>query len=173
MVSRVRVGGSFSLTDHDGRAVTDATYRGRFMMIFFGFTHCRKVCPETLGKLTKVLDQLGDAAERFAPLYITVDPERDDPPTMKAFLRSSYPRFTGLTGSKDKIDAVRQAYKVYAEKAPDEEDPEGYAVPHSALVYITDQDGAYCQHFNDGASEATMVHRLESLVAASGVSDRP
>lgn len=162
--SKVTIGGSFSLTDHFGRQVSDLDYRGRLMMIFFGFTHCRRVCPETLAKLSLVLDGLGANASRIAPVYITVDTERDDTATMQAFLEVRYPRFTGLTGSREAIDQVRAAYKVYAEIAPDEEDLEGYAVPHSALVYITDEDGQYLTHFNDGAPPEKIVARLSSIL---------
>lgn len=161
--NRVKIGGAFELIDHHGQHVTDRTYRGRYMMIFFGFTHCRKVCPETLGKMSDVLDRLGSRAEAFAPLYITVDPERDDPPRMKEFLETNFPRFTGLTGSKEQIDAVRSAYKVFAQRAPDEDDPEGYAVPHSALVYITDRSGQYLTHFNDGAPTEKVVRALQAV----------
>jgi len=164
-ISLVKIGGAFELTDHHGQHVSDRTYRGRHMMIFFGFTHCRKVCPETLGKMSEVLDRLGSRAEAFAPLYITVDPERDDPQRMRAFLEANFPRFTGLTGNKEQIDAVRSAYKVFAERTPDEEDPEGYAVPHSALVYITDRAGQYVTHFNDGAPIEKIVSRLNSVWA--------
>src|SRR4249920_892926 len=86
------VGGSFSLTDHHGRPVTDADYRGRFMLIYFGFTHCRAVCPRALARLSAALAALGDRAERVAPLYITVDPQRDTPAVMKTYLEARYPR---------------------------------------------------------------------------------
>jgi protein SCO1/2 len=164
-MKRVSVGGAFELTDHDGRPVSNETYRGLYMMIFFGFTHCRKVCPETLGKMSRVLDGLRDAAEAFAPLYITVDPERDNPATMKAFLEAKFPRFTGLTGTPERIGETRTAYRVFAQKAADDEDPEGYAVPHSALVYITDRDGKYLFHFNDGVPEEKVATRLRDLLA--------
>lgn len=161
--SRVKIGGGFNLTDHHGQSVSDRTYFGRHMMIFFGFTHCRKVCPETLEKMSDVLDRLGRRAEAFAPLYITVDPERDDPPRMKVFLETNFPRFTGLTGSKEQIDTVRSAYKVFALRAPDEEDPEGYSVPHSALVYVTDRTGRYLTHFNDGALVEKIIEGLNTI----------
>jgi protein SCO1 len=162
--SRVTVGGSFHLNDHDGNFVTDETYAGRHMIIFFGFTHCRKVCPEALSKITRVLEQLGSDASAFVPLYITVDPDRDTPAVMKTFLEQSYPRFIGLTGDKSQIDEVRTAYKVFAQKSPDEDDPEGYAVPHSALIYITDKEGKYISHFNDGAPINHIVTALRSLI---------
>src|SRR5882762_1597942 len=97
--SRPPVGGSFQLVDHHGRAVTEASYHGRFALLFFGFTHCCVVCPRALTKLSGVLDALGPLADRVQPLYITVDPERDTPDVMRAFLQA-YPRFTGLTGSR-------------------------------------------------------------------------
>lgn len=165
-MTHVKVGGSFRLTDHFGRAVTDEDYRGRLMMIFFGFTRCRKVCPETLQKLSMILDRLGETARQFAPLYITVDPERDDPITMRTFLEQRYPRFTGLTGSAAEIEQVKSAYRVFATRAQDDEDPHGYSVPHSALVFITDRSGRYLTHFNDGADPQCMHDRLLELAKA-------
>lgn len=81
----------YALVDHHGRTVTEQDFAGRYQLVFFGFTHCRMVCPAALGKLSTVLDDLGPLAERIQPLYISVDPERDTPEVMRAFLEESYP----------------------------------------------------------------------------------
>src|SRR5580658_8930024 len=105
-------GGSFELIDHHGRSISDRSYRGRYALIFFGFTNCRIVCPRVLKKLCGVLETIGSLADRFEPLYITVDPERDTAEVMRAFLRS-YPRFTGLTGSREQIDTAKRVFRVF------------------------------------------------------------
>ena len=89
----------FDLIDHDGNHVTNERYVGKYVLVFFGFTHCKMVCPRALAKLSHVLDGLGEHAERITALYVTVDPERDTADVMKAFLTQHYSRFTGLTGS--------------------------------------------------------------------------
>jgi protein SCO1/2 len=162
----VQLGGAYRLTDHHGRAVTDQTYLGRHVLIFFGFTHCKVVCPENLGKLSRVLEQLGPWADRIQPLYITVDPDRDSPEVMRAFLEERFPRFTGLTGDKAQIDEVKRAYKVFAAR----EDPDAtgdYDVPHTAMTFLMAPDGAYVTHFAAAADAETVVARLEAILAAA------
>src|SRR5580700_5801408 len=110
---------SFTLVDHDGRPVTEADFRGRFLLVYFGFTHCRVVCPRALARLSDTLSVLGDVAGRIQPLYITVDPVRDTPAMMKTYLEPRYPRFTGLTGTHEQIDAAKCTFRVFAERAAD------------------------------------------------------
>jgi protein SCO1/2 len=159
-----RVGGAFNLVDHHGRAVGNATYLGRHALIFFGFTHCRVVCPRALGKLCRVLDDLGSLAERVQPLYVTVDPERDTPQVMRAFLEPSYPRFTGLTGSRERIDEAKAAFRVFARRVADPESAGGYAVPHTAIAYLLDESGAYVAHFHDALTENEIAERLRGFL---------
>ncbi|WP_249122835.1 MULTISPECIES: SCO family protein [unclassified Bradyrhizobium] len=162
------IGGAFSLTDHDGRSVSNETYRGRHVLIFFGFTHCRVVCPRALARLSAALDRLGPLADRIQPLYITVDPERDAPHVMRAFLRS-YPRFTGLTGSRAQIDQAKTAFRVFAERV-DDPAGDGYAVPHTAIAYVLDGGGAFRSHLTDALSAEEIAVRLAQLLDADGVS---
>jgi protein SCO1/2 len=123
------IGGSFCLIDHDGHNVSDETYRGQYVLIFFGFTNCRVVCPRALTKLSAVLDSLGPLADRIRPIYVTVDPERDTPDAMRSFLQS-YPRFTGLTGSLEQIDRMKKAYRVFAQRVDDLAGKGEYAGAH-------------------------------------------
>jgi protein SCO1/2 len=152
-------GGAFELIDHHGRAVTDRSYRGQFMLLFFGFTHCRAVCPAALSRLSRAIDRLGPLTSRLQPLYVTVDPERDTPEVMKAFLRL-YPAFTGLTGSRANIDHVKASYKVFAKRADDPDDPTGYQMPHTAFAYLIGPDGRYVAHFDDAAEEDELTERI-------------
>lgn len=160
--------GTFALTDHDGNAVTEASYRGRFMLVYFGFTHCRKVCPRSLACMTAALDELGDAGRRIVPLYITVDPERDTPEAMKAFLEAHFPRFTGLTGNREAIDKAKASFRVFTRRGPDPEDEEGYAVPHTAFAYLLGPDGTYLTHFMDTADAEKMAGGLRDVLAKAG-----
>lgn len=155
----------FSLTDHHGRKVSEADYSGSFLLVYFGFTHCRVVCPRSLAKLSAALDRLGDAADRITPLYVTVDPARDTPEVMRAHLEASYPKFTGLTGSQEQIDAAKKAFRVFAERKADPQDPDGYAVPHSAISYLMGPDGSYCDHFTDAVEEDKIAERISNALA--------
>jgi protein SCO1 len=155
--------GRFALTDHDGRAVTNDSYLKRHVLVFFGFTHCKVVCPRALGRISAALELLGPTAEQIKPLYISVDPERDSPEVMKAFLRT-YPHFTGLTGPREQVDATKKAFRVFAQKKADASAPDGYVVPHTALTYVLDPSGAYVTHFADTVSAEEMAQQLRVLV---------
>lgn len=156
----VQVGGIFDLIDHHGNPVTDRSYRGQFMLLFFGFTHCRAVCPTTLSRLSRTIDRLGPLATNLRPLYVTVDPERDTPPVMKAFLESKFPHFTGLTGSRVNIEHVKARYKVFAKRAADPDDAAGYQMPHTAFTYLVGPDGNYIAHLTDAIDEDELVDRI-------------
>lgn len=161
----VPIGGHFSLTDHHDRPVTDATFHGRYALLFFGFTHCRVVCPRALGRLSQALDLIGDLAGEIQPLYVTVDPERDTPAVMRAFLEQAYPHFLGLTGDRAQIDRMKAAFKVFAERKDDPEEPDGYVVPHTAFSFLLDRSGAYKAHFIDAGDAEELAARLRQHVA--------
>ena len=156
---------SFTLTAHHGRAVTDADFGGSFLLVYFGFTHCKVVCPRSLGKLSRVLDGLGVASERIVPLYVTVDPARDTPEVMRAYLERNHPRFLGLTGSDDEVAHAKQAFRVFAEYKGDDESPDGYVVPHSAIAYLMAPDGRHLDHFVDALEEDEVARRLSAALA--------
>jgi protein SCO1/2 len=162
------VGARFDLVDHHGERVDNATYRGRYALVFFGFTHCAMVCPRALGKLSAALDDLGPAAEQFRPLYVTVDPERDTPEVMKEFLQRSYPRFTGLTGTAEQIDAAKGEFRVFARRTEDPDGLEPYVVPHSAITYVLDRSGGFRTHFTDALEVDEVAARLTAVLAEEG-----
>jgi protein SCO1/2 len=154
---------AFTLVDHHGSPVSERTYLGRWMVVFFGFTHCRAVCPRALRRLSDVLEDLGEVAGQVRALYITVDPERDTPGVMREFLRS-YPRFTGLTGPADAVEEAKKAFRVFARRKPDPDDPDGYAVPHTAITYLISPDGKYADHFADALPAADVTARLRAYL---------
>ncbi|MCP9955732.1 SCO family protein [Actinomadura madurae] len=149
----------FSLTDHFGNPVTETSFRGRWQFVFFGFTHCRSVCPQALRRFSAILDDLGDLAYRLDALYITVDPDRDTPTVMKEFL-SSYPRFTGLTGSTADIESVMREFRAFAVRVDDPAEVGGYRVPHTAMSYLISPSGDYVTHFSDATPEDVVSSRL-------------
>ncbi len=140
------VGGPFRLLDHNGRVVTEANFKGRPFLVFFGFTHCPDICPTALFEMSEVLKRLGPDADKTAALFISVDPERDTPEKLKDYVSSFHPRIFGLTGTPAEIEAVAKAYRAYAKKVPLEGG--GYTVDHSAIVYLMDKEGRFVAPFN-------------------------
>jgi len=145
-VSPSSIGGSFRLTDQNGRTVTDADFKGKPFLVFFGFTHCPDVCPTALFDMSEAFRRLGPDAEKMSALFITVDPERDTPGKLKDYLQSFHPRISALTGTQAEIDAVTKAYKAYAKKVP--LDGGEYTMDHTAIVYLMDREGRFVAPFN-------------------------
>lgn len=151
MWGREPVGGSFSLTDHTGRLRTERDFQGKLMLIYFGFTYCPDICPTDLQSIGLALDELGQAADKVQPLFITVDPERDTAQHLKEYLPLFHPRLIGLTGDTSAIRAAADAYKVYYEKVSDKQG-DSYTVDHTAFIYLMGADGRYIGFFPPGTS---------------------
>lgn len=134
------IGGAFTLVDHSGRTVTEADFRGRPALVFFGFTHCPEVCPTTLFEITTRLAKLGAGADRLQVLFISVDPERDTPRQLATYLQSFDPRIIGLSGSQEQVQAALGAFKAYAKRIPTES---GYTMDHTASTYVMDKEGRF------------------------------
>ena len=138
----ITLGGPFQLTDDTGRAVTDADYRGRWMLVFFGYSNCPDECPLTLQKMAGALTRLGSLADKVAPIFITVDPARDTPARLKTYLANFDPRITGLTGSDAQIAQAAKAYRVFY--APGKHEESGAdLVSHSTFLYLLDPAGRF------------------------------
>lgn len=157
---------AFALTDHTGRAVTDADFRGRFMLVFFGYTYCPDICPTELSVIADALDTLGDKAARVTPLFISVDPERDTPKAMAAYVPVFHERLVGLSGTKEQVVAAARNYgaryyKVYAapfsDDADDSDDNSNYLISHSAASYLVGPDGTFLQEFPYGTAPDAMA----------------
>jgi protein SCO1/2 len=157
------IGGPFTLVDGDGRTVTEATFKGRFMLIYFGYTYCPDVCPTSLAQMVAALDKLPPATQdKVVPIFITVDPARDTPQVVKGYAAAFHPRMVGLTGSEEQVAAVEKAFKVYAAKVKGD-DPQSYTMDHSSITYLMGPDGRFLAHFAHGASVAEMAERLGKL----------
>ena len=143
----VSIGGPFTLIDQHGRTVTEQDFRGRLHLVYFGFTFCPDVCPTELQTISAALDRLGDKAGEVVPVFISVDPERDKPEVLAAYLKDFSPRIVGLTGTPEQVAQAARAYRVYYAKAPSQ-DGKDYSVDHSNIVYLMGQDGQFLAHFS-------------------------
>ena len=141
-----QIGGPFALTDQNGMRRTDADYRGKYMLIFFGYTYCPDVCPTTLAVISAALNMMGSRADRIVPIFITVDPKRDKPEILKAYLNAFGARWVGLTGEPEEIASVAKAYRVFYRESPGEGD--NYTVDHSGVVYLMKPDGSYLANYS-------------------------
>ena len=163
---KVDIGGAFSLVNQDGKTVTEAYFAGKPMLVFFGFTYCPDVCPLSLDLLGAALDKLAETAPekaaRLQPIFISVDPARDTPAQMKDYLSYFHPSLTGLTGSREQIDAVKKAFRVYAARAKDTDANGHYNVDHSSLFYLMDGNNRYLAHFTHNMTAAQLAAGLDA-----------
>jgi protein SCO1/2 len=155
----LQIGGPFALLDGSGKIVTDRDFRGRYMLVYFGYTHCPDVCPTTLTDIAAALDKLPPTDRaRVAPLFITVDPARDTPAVMGDYAHAFGPSFVGLTGSAAAIASVEHEYRVYA--ARHELAHGDYGMDHSSVLYVMGPDGNFMGVIDDGSKPAEMAQRL-------------
>ncbi|KAB5560090.1 SCO1/SenC-domain-containing protein [Coniochaeta sp. 2T2.1] len=145
-VGRPKVGGPFRLTDQDGNTFTDSDLRGKYSLIYFGFTHCPDICPEELDKMARFFDLV--EAERpgaVVPVFVTCDPARDGPKELKEYLAEFHPKFVGLTGTYEEIKAMCKAYRVYFSTPTHVKPGQDYIVDHSIYFYLMDPEGDFVE----------------------------
>jgi len=152
--------GPFSLVDHSGKRVSDSDFRGRFMLIFFGYTYCPDVCPMDLQIMARAIDMLGSDGDRVQPIFITVDPQRDTREVVGTYVNHFHRRFIGLTGSGKQIARAARNYGVISIKIIDESDPENYSVNHSALTYLLGVDGRFVAAFEHGMDPKALAEGI-------------
>ena len=141
MWNKEPIGGPFALIDHSGRPRSDADFRGKLMLIYFGFTYCPDICPTDLLNIGLAMEKLGEAAERVQPLFITVDPERDTAEHLKDYVPLFHPRLIGLTGDAAAIHKAAAEYRVYYARVSLKGDD--YTVDHTAFIYLVGPNGQY------------------------------
>jgi protein SCO1/2 len=164
MWNREPVGAPFALVDHNGRPRTDADFRGKLVLIYFGFTFCADVCPVDLQSIAGAIDQLGLAGDTLQPLFITVDPEKDTPEQLKSHVALFHPRMIGLTGTTKQIRQVAAAYKVYyAKTQPAKRGDPG--IDHTGFTFLLGRDGQYLGFFPPGTSAERLVEIIRSHLA--------
>ena len=162
-----RIGGPFTLVDQDGRTVTEETYRGKAMLIYFGFTYCPDVCPMSLQVMDAALAQLSEEERAaFQPILISVDPERDTPDALKAYVESdAFPEgLQGLTGTPEQVREAARAYRVFYARIEDDGVSSDYTVDHSSLIFLMDRDGEFAEVFPHGTSPAQLASRLQQFL---------
>lgn len=157
--SVTRVGGPFELVDHEGRRVTEADYRGRHMLIYFGYTYCPDICPTELQVISEAVDLLGPDAPKVQPIFITVDPARDTVDALAQYRTHFHPSLAALTGTEAQIDQAAKAYRVYYAKAKADESND-YLMDHSSFIYLMGPDGTYLTHFAVGTPPEAISERI-------------
>lgn len=159
------IGGDFELTDQNGNRVKSESFRGKHMLVFFGFTHCPEVCPTTISTLSKAMTELGGKADQVTPVFISVDPKRDTPKVIKDYLMNFDKRIVGLTGTVQDVKKAADAYKVYfAINKDSKTGEEDYQVDHSTIIYLMDKTGAYVRHFSYNTPVQDIVAGLQEAM---------
>ena len=159
------VGGPFSLTDQDGRKVTDKDFLGKYMLVFFGYTYCPDICPTELQVMSAALDNLGAKADEIQPIFITFDPQRDTPEVLKQYVTNFHPRFIALTGTPEEIAVAAKAYRVFYSKIENSSGPDTYLMDHSTITYLMDREGKFLKHFSYSTDAAALALALEKAIA--------
>jgi protein SCO1/2 len=158
------IGGPFELTDQAGKRVTDQTFRGKYMLVFFGYTYCPDICPGTLQVVSAALDRLGPAGDDIVPVFVTVDPARDTPDVIREYAKSFHPRLVALTGSEADIAKATRAYRVYYAKAKGTENDKDYLMDHGSFLYLMDKDGKFLKHFGMTTNPDELANGLREAI---------
>lgn len=159
-----KIGGKFLLTDQTGRQRSHVDFRGKYTLIYFGYSFCPDICPTALYNITETLEALGDKAKNIQPVFITIDPERDTVSELAKYMENFHPSFIALTGSHQAIMAAKKAYHVYSARAESEGNETGdYLLDHSSIIYVMDPKGQYVTSFNHSTPPETMIKGLLTL----------
>jgi protein SCO1/2 len=160
--SRTTIGGPFELVDGDGRVVTDRDFRGRWMLIYFGYTNCPDACPTALQDMANAVDLLGVKKKDVALVFVTVDPARDTPAVVKDYVSNFNAPITGLSGSPEQIAKAAKEYRVYYAKHPTQD---GYDMDHSSIIYVMDPRGNFVTNFTHLNSPEQIAAKLAPLLS--------
>lgn len=160
------LGGPFTLKNQNGEYVSNTDLKGKWMLVYFGYSFCPDVCPADLLTMTSALEALDKDADKIAPLFITIDPERDTVDQLNTYMSNFYPSIQALTGSPEEIAQVANAYKVYYKKVEDP-DMSYYLMDHTAITYLMDTQGNYVTHFAHGTDAKAMTDKLKEYVTDS------
>lgn len=167
--SAVAIGGPFTLVNGAGETVTEQDFKGKWSVVYFGYTFCPDVCPTGLSTVGQAIDMLPpDMQEQVVPVFVSVDPERDTPEVVGEYVRHFHPRMVGLTGSPEQVAEAAKEYKVYYKKVEEGDGP--YLMDHSAIAYLMGPDGQFVRHFSHGVSPEDMAKGLRQAMADGAAS---
>ncbi|HEY4343095.1 MAG TPA: SCO family protein [Parvibaculum sp.] len=158
------IGGPFTLTDQSGKKVTEADFKGKYMLIYFGFTFCPDVCPTELQVMAGATSKLGPKAGEVQPIFVTIDPERDTPDVLAKYVKQFDPRLIGLTGTPEQIARIAKEYRVFYEKVKDDESSSDYTMDHSSVAYLMGPDGKFLTFFPPGVSPEEMAEKIGTFM---------
>jgi protein SCO1/2 len=164
--SAATVVAEFELTGHDGMVRTAEDLKGRWSLVFFGFTNCPDVCPTTLSEIAQVMDDLGPRGGAVQPIFISVDSARDRPADLAAYVPQFHPAILGLSGTAEQIEAAARAFKVYHERVPDDSAPDGYTMGHTSQVLLFDPDGTFVRLYSYGTPASEITADLRARIGA-------
>jgi len=156
------IGGPFHLVDQNGAPFTDANLKGKWHLLFFGYTHCPDTCPTALNEISLAMDKLGKKRDEVGVVFITVDPERDTPEVLKSYMQSFDAPIVALTGTPDEVGQAAKAYRVFYAKHQRADG--GYDMDHSAVIYIMDPQGRFTATLSPDATADAMSERLQKLL---------
>jgi protein SCO1/2 len=157
------IGGPFHLIDQNGKPVSDTDLKGKWQLVFFGYTHCPDACPTALNEISLALDRLGMKRDEVEVVFITVDPERDTPDALKSYVQSFDAPIIALTGTPDAVAQAAKAYRVFYAKHPRGDGD--YDMDHSALIYVMNPEGRFTATFTPDSSADAIAQRLEKLIS--------
>lgn len=159
------VGGPFSLLNQDGKRVTERDFLGKYMLVAFGYTYCPDICPGELQVISNTMDQLGAAADKIVPVFISVDPQRDSVEHLREYVQNFHPKIVGLTGTPDEIKEAAKSYRVYYKKENSSDgNGSNYAMTHSTFIYLMSPTGKYVTHFNYGVTSEELTSKIRSII---------
>ncbi len=165
---QIKIGGPFALTDHKGKRVTDEDFRGKLLLVYFGYGFCPDVCPTELQNMAAALDEMGEAAHDVQPIFITVDPERDTVSSLAEYVPNFHRRLVGLTGARQEIEKAAAAYRVYHAKVNTGSDDEDYLVDHSNFVYLMGRNGAFLTMFRGATDPRKISTTISGYIGGNG-----
>jgi cytochrome oxidase Cu insertion factor (SCO1/SenC/PrrC family) len=164
MSGKVPVGGPFTLSDQWGKRRTLDEFRGKVVLLYFGYTYCPDVCPTDLAAIGAMLRTLGTQGDVVQPLFVTLDPQRDTPEILREYVAAFHPRFVALRGSEDETRRVALSYKVFYEKVRRAES-EPYLVDHAAFTFLLDRNGNYVAFFPPGTTSDRMAIMVQQALS--------